>query len=81
MTPEVAAFVQDFATWSKREQDKIELRSNSGGFSIGIKKRLLANKKYNGSVGTWIEDHYTTIEAEVAFFLALDYLKKQNKIK
>jgi len=74
----LTGFVNDFKTWSKRDQDKIKLFSNSGGVSFGVQGRPLAARKYNGSIIKWLEGEITQDQI-IPFFLVLDYLKKQNK--
>ena len=74
----VQVFVNDFKMWSKREQDKVKLFSNSGGASFAIQRKPLASDKFNGNIERWLEKHVTENQT-IPFFLAIDYLKKQKK--
>lgn len=70
----IAEFVNDFKTWPKEDQDKIEIFNQ--GFMI--EGRPAAADKYNGNIGFYLDCRLTQKQI-VPFLSAIDYLKQQKK--
>ena len=70
----IADFVNDFKTWPKEEQDKIETFKR---LSFRIKGRPVASDKYDGNIGLYLDCRLDPYQM-TPFLLTIDYLKQQK---
>jgi len=74
----IADFVNDFKTWPKEDQDKIEIYKHEHGQGFFITGRPAASDKYNGSIGYYLDCRLS--QQQISPFLSLiDYIKQQAK--
>ena len=72
LSPDIQKFVNDFARWSKKEKDKIDVRSNS----YRIKGKSKASGKYEDCIGMYLDSRLS--QRQIGSFLkVIAYLKKK----